>query len=233
MIKYKSKRFTLIEVLMVIAIISILASILLPLLSKARYKARIALCASAQKQNAIALIMYTDDHDGRLPKITNFNQPQFYRYFYDPDNDEYKALGELYKNQYLLSGKTLFCPEANIGKAGTKQSYDWYLVNGEWDPKKALQGSTKAGRSNYIIYPYEVDDSQWNLGEFSSDEMLHSDLIWSNIHKYNGVNGWNVMKVDTSLKFTQNIRAQAYRDNNSDIFGNWEKAALIRDMLLE
>ena len=117
MINYKSKNFTLVELLVVVTIISILVSILIPLLSKARYKASITLCASAQKQNTTALIMYTDDHDGRLPDPTNFNQPQYYRYFYNPDKDEYKSLGKLYENQSLKSYKESYESTANLMKS--------------------------------------------------------------------------------------------------------------------
>jgi len=61
-------RFTLIEILVVVAIIGILASFLMPTLSKARKKARIAVCTSNQKQINYALVMFTDDNDGYVPE---------------------------------------------------------------------------------------------------------------------------------------------------------------------
>ena len=54
-------KFTLIELLIVIAIIGILVSLLMPSLAKARYKTRNAVCLSDQSQ--LAKTMMTDAYD--------------------------------------------------------------------------------------------------------------------------------------------------------------------------
>jgi prepilin-type N-terminal cleavage/methylation domain-containing protein/prepilin-type processing-associated H-X9-DG protein len=59
--------FTLVELLVVIALIAILASILLPVLSKAKARAQGIGCLNNSRQLAVAWLLYADDHNDRLP----------------------------------------------------------------------------------------------------------------------------------------------------------------------
>lgn len=65
--KKEKKNFTLIELLIVIAIIAILAALLLPALDAARKKARGTQCLSNLKQCAAFMFLYASDHDDWLP----------------------------------------------------------------------------------------------------------------------------------------------------------------------
>ncbi len=67
------RKFTLIELLIVIAIIGMLVSLLLPSLSEARNKTKDAVCMSNLRQVGIGMTTFTLDNDGNLPahKINN------------------------------------------------------------------------------------------------------------------------------------------------------------------
>ena len=66
--KKRAKAFTLIELLVVIAIIAILMAILMPALSRARKQAQMVRCLSNLKQIGLAMHMYADDYENKVPR---------------------------------------------------------------------------------------------------------------------------------------------------------------------
>src|SRR5262249_54984332 len=64
-----SAAFTLIELLVVIAIIAILAALLLPSLARAKEKGRQTFCINSERQQAMAVFMYADEHSDTLPPV--------------------------------------------------------------------------------------------------------------------------------------------------------------------
>jgi prepilin-type N-terminal cleavage/methylation domain-containing protein len=65
---HRRDAFTLIEVLVVVAIIALLVAVLLPSLARARSSARGAVCASNLHQFGIAIGMYMSEHHGYIPR---------------------------------------------------------------------------------------------------------------------------------------------------------------------
>jgi len=114
--------FTLIEILVVVAIIALLAAILFPAFERARENARRASCQSNLKQLGIAIFSYTQDYDEHLPLSFQSNYGQGWA-------------GRLYP--YLKNTQIYRCPsdttlplESNYGFNETLLRTDHYGISG-------------------------------------------------------------------------------------------------------
>ena len=100
------RAFTLIELLVVIAIIAILAALLLPTLVTAKERARRVNCKNSQRQFLLAIHLYGDDNQQRLPSgAPNPSKP--------PDDDHLPVLSYATSNSivvYLRTEKMVHCP---------------------------------------------------------------------------------------------------------------------------
>ena len=65
--KVRPKGFTLVELLVVIALLALLLSILMPVLSQTRHQARRAACAANLRQVGVAVHLYAQDYDDTIP----------------------------------------------------------------------------------------------------------------------------------------------------------------------
>ena len=74
---YSSKGFTLIELMIVIAIIAVLAAIIIPNFVKSRQTANLAACEENEKNIAVACELYANANDGFYPTSLSKLTPDY------------------------------------------------------------------------------------------------------------------------------------------------------------
>jgi prepilin-type N-terminal cleavage/methylation domain-containing protein/prepilin-type processing-associated H-X9-DG protein len=138
--KQTAKGFTLIELLVVIAIIAVLLAILMPAMRKIKEMAREVACKSNLKNIGLAVAMYLDDYDRKIPNTGSSNH---FRWF-ENDGVTYRRPGSsqtywgiFYKDYIKGQTKIFGCPSFQSA-TNTRLIYD----DG---------GSAKESDSSYII----------------------------------------------------------------------------------
>ena len=142
----QSRAFTLVELLVVIAVISVLAALLLPTLNNALEGAYKAACANNNRQLYLAWSVYLDDYQGRMPgwesdtiAIANdFRNGDYWRWHTNSAlrlflrNYAGVPVGLQYRDRALDTNSIIFCPSPHAVSTARMS----YVCNalGAWTP---------------------------------------------------------------------------------------------------
>ncbi|MFT5131484.1 MAG: type II secretory pathway pseudopilin PulG, partial [Rhodothermales bacterium] len=110
--------------MVVIAIIAILAALLLPSLSQARYKAKQASCFSQIKQQSLYQFIYAGDSDGKFPEHKSDSSPDYHR-----RSSRASSIVNVMKESYITDAAIFICP---ITESVESQPHGEYWCN-DWD----------------------------------------------------------------------------------------------------
>ncbi len=99
--------FTLVELLVCMAIVAILAAMLFPVLSQARARGRAGVCQANLHHLGLAVLMYCSDHDNVLP-------PTFYVVWYPGPRGRAFYIMKILE-PYFVDNRVIHCPEEQPG----------------------------------------------------------------------------------------------------------------------
>lgn len=171
----QTRAFTLIEMLVVIAIIAVLGSILFTTISSARSRAAVASCAANLRSIGIGMTQYAQEHNNLYPAA--YNNP----------NGAWPA--ELKAGGYVADSRIFRCPgdTTKLPANGTSLSYTYcspIMTGDSYDPYTPLNRmKIELATKQYLIMEWHdsgktVENgagviADWNLGSPESVSKTH------------------------------------------------------------
>lgn len=162
----RASGFTLVEMLVVIAVIAVITGIAAPAYLDAMARSRQTQCISNLKQLGMALAMYGQDNEGFLPPYSN-ELPEDWPDWRDQESGGWTHRGYpdyrlLYAalNPYVKSHDVWFCPNdpyagADVLRWNVRHLRSSYLFLLSIDPPLRVIGDIKRKSSDVILPPSE------------------------------------------------------------------------------
>ncbi|EEF61022.1 prepilin-type N-terminal cleavage/methylation domain-containing protein [Pedosphaera parvula] len=170
--------FTLVELLVVLAIIAILASLLFPAIARTKESGRSAGCLSNLHQLGIALQLYVQDNENHLPKMYDWSTNLLL-------NTIGPSMVQVLSN-YASSANVFRCPSDNQKLFEiTGSSYSWnFLLNGE--EAEHLEVFTNAYNPHQIPVFFDKDKFHIIRGQSKAVNYLYADGHIKNLLEVQG-----------------------------------------------
>jgi competence protein ComGC len=105
------RAFSLVDVLVTLAVIAVLIGLLLPTLSGVRETTRQVVCRSNVRQFGYGIVLFADDHQDKVPKSDYANsQPHLTILVRRQNPTPWDGLGFLFSQDYLPAPGVFYCP---------------------------------------------------------------------------------------------------------------------------
>ena len=139
----RSGGFSLPDLLVVVAVLSVLAAIIVPLMARSRSKARLAQCVGNLQQVNGAVLLYANGEQGRLPSYHNCPAPGAW-WFYKEQVKTYLGL----KGPSSPEDKVFGCPDDRGYGDGAERSRPFRLSKKHLYTSYVLNGVNLPGMPN-------------------------------------------------------------------------------------
>ena len=175
--------FSLIDVLVTMTVIAVLIGLLLPSLSMVQESARRVVCQSNIRQIGLGLVLYADDHAGKLPPSVFMQPPgpgrgdpepqHMLTLRVDPARAEFSSswdgMGILFGSDYLTAPKLFYCPSHSGENTYSNYAKVWDDSAEELVANYHFRGAGPTGGGNpgvvrQLTYDlYKIDPAQSSL----------------------------------------------------------------------
>ena len=213
MISKSSHFFTLLELLIVIAIISILMSMLFPSLNKARRKVKQAACLSNMSQSSKSLMIFAMNNKHKLPGTESSRLPHSQDLYFPSVRDLVTDL------QDYMNWQTWACaelPDAVAVDHVSNYGGSTFAMRGSFQYWTYMKYSSGEYILPALIYKQEPSNAFLSDGAYT-----HGTYGWRSNHNAGGGTFWNGWSWNPSFMFYKGGLPRGINQIYADGHGRW------------